>query len=228
LQGPPGTGKSQTITNLLARALSEGKRVLFVAQKADARDVVATRLESAGLAAFTLNLGDKKTSPRAIKEQLAKVIDIAISADEVGYETARGEYEGALIPLQKYRSRLHEPGRLGLSIYTALDNQLAVQGTTALPVSGEFIANSSIEDKDQLLKSIKTMADIGPQAGITSTNPWSFTNRVSDLSESELLELKELVRFLRDSLVVAQKSPYAQSFLNSATSLNEITLSKSL
>lgn len=228
LQGPPGTGKSQTITNLLARALSEGKRVLFVAQKADARDVVATRLESAGLAAFTLNLGDKKTSPRAIKEQLAKVIDIAISADEVGYETARGEYEGALIPLQKYRSRLHEPGRLGLSIYTALDNQLAVQGTTALPVSGEFIANSSIEDKDLLLKSIKTMADIGPQAGITSTNPWSFTNRVSDLSESELLELKELVRFLRDSLVVAQKSPYAQSFLNSATSLNEITLSKSL
>ena len=33
LEGPPGTGKSQTITNLLARALADGKRVLFVAEK---------------------------------------------------------------------------------------------------------------------------------------------------------------------------------------------------
>jgi hypothetical protein len=144
LQGPPGTGKSQTITNLLARALSEGKRVLFVAQKEDARDVVAQRLEAAGLSAFSLNLGDKKTSPRVIKEQLAKVIDIAIAADEVGYETARGEYEGALLPLQKYRNRLHEVGRLGESIYSALDKKLAVQGSTALPITGEFIANSTV------------------------------------------------------------------------------------
>ena len=29
LQGPPGTGKSQTITNLIAEFLYEGKRILF-------------------------------------------------------------------------------------------------------------------------------------------------------------------------------------------------------
>ena len=33
IQGPPGTGKSQTITNLVAQALGQGKRVLFVAEK---------------------------------------------------------------------------------------------------------------------------------------------------------------------------------------------------
>ena len=33
IQGPPGTGKSQTITNLLAEAIGQGKRVLFVAEK---------------------------------------------------------------------------------------------------------------------------------------------------------------------------------------------------
>lgn len=33
LYGPPGTGKSQTITNLIANALYQGKRVLFVAEK---------------------------------------------------------------------------------------------------------------------------------------------------------------------------------------------------
>ena len=30
LQGPPGTGKSQTITNLIAEFLYDGKKVLFV------------------------------------------------------------------------------------------------------------------------------------------------------------------------------------------------------
>ncbi len=222
LQGPPGTGKSQTITNLLARALSEGKRVLFVAQKEDARDVVAQRLESAGLSAFSLNLGDKKTSPRAIKEQLVKVIDIAIAADEVGYETARGEYEGALLPLQKYRNRLHEVGRLGESIYSALDKKLAVQGSTALPIPGEFMANSTVEDKEVLHRSIKILADLGPQTGIASTNPWSFTTRTADFSESDLTELRDLVRSLRDTLLVAQKSPASMAFLNSTKSVDEI------
>ncbi|MEB0305380.1 DUF4011 domain-containing protein, partial [Cryobacterium sp. 10I1] len=55
LEGPPGTGKSQTITNLLARALADGKRVLFVAEKRAALDVVKKRLESVGLGDFSLD-----------------------------------------------------------------------------------------------------------------------------------------------------------------------------
>lgn len=33
LQGPPGTGKSQTITNIIAECLADGKKVLFVSEK---------------------------------------------------------------------------------------------------------------------------------------------------------------------------------------------------
>jgi len=33
VQGPPGTGKSQTIVNIIAQALREGKKVLFVSEK---------------------------------------------------------------------------------------------------------------------------------------------------------------------------------------------------
>ena len=43
LYGPPGTGKSQTITNLIANALFQGKRVLFVAEKMAALSVVQKR-----------------------------------------------------------------------------------------------------------------------------------------------------------------------------------------
>jgi hypothetical protein len=44
IEGPPGTGKSQTITNLIAAALAQGKRVLFVAEKLAALEVVKRRL----------------------------------------------------------------------------------------------------------------------------------------------------------------------------------------
>ena len=33
IQGPPGTGKSQTITNIIAAAISQNKKVLFVSEK---------------------------------------------------------------------------------------------------------------------------------------------------------------------------------------------------
>jgi len=49
IQGPPGTGKSQTIANVIATAVAEGKSVLFVAEKGAALDVVHSRLKSAGL-----------------------------------------------------------------------------------------------------------------------------------------------------------------------------------
>jgi len=228
LQGPPGTGKSQTITNLLARALSEGKRVLFVAQKKDALDVVKKRLDDAGLGAFSLDLHDKAMTPKAVKEQLVNVIDIAIAADQVGFETAKGEYEGALTPLQKYRNRLHEVGRLGESIYSALDKKLAVQGTATMPVTGEFIAESNSESKDVLLSSSKALAEMGPQTGIASTNPWSLAARTTDFNESELAQVKSLSRSMRTSLEVIQSNPAAQAFLHKISSPNELTLTKVL
>lgn len=44
VQGPPGTGKSQTIANLLCHLAANGKKVLFVSQKAQALKVVKDKL----------------------------------------------------------------------------------------------------------------------------------------------------------------------------------------
>jgi hypothetical protein len=46
MHGPPGTGKSQTIASVIANAIGNGKRVLFVSEKAAALDVVHSRLAS--------------------------------------------------------------------------------------------------------------------------------------------------------------------------------------
>ena len=48
LQGPPGTGKSQTITNIIAECLSQGKKVLFVSEKLAALNVVFDKLKRQG------------------------------------------------------------------------------------------------------------------------------------------------------------------------------------
>lgn len=77
LEGPPGTGKSQTIANLISAYLFCGKRVLFVADKKAAVDVVEQRLTRAGLNEFCLNLhNDSKQSKAALYDKLAKRLEI--------------------------------------------------------------------------------------------------------------------------------------------------------
>jgi AAA domain/Protein of unknown function (DUF4011) len=45
VQGPPGTGKSQTIVNIIANGINDGRSVLFIAEKMSAINVVWDRLK---------------------------------------------------------------------------------------------------------------------------------------------------------------------------------------
>jgi transcription elongation GreA/GreB family factor len=72
IEGPPGTGKSQTITNLIAACLAEGKKVLFVAEKLAALEVVKNRLTLAGLDPFVLELHSNKTNKKRVLEEISK------------------------------------------------------------------------------------------------------------------------------------------------------------
>lgn len=70
LDGPPGCGKSQTIANMIAHNLALGRRVLFVAEKKAALDVVQRRLADKGLAPFCLELHSSKATKTAVLAQL--------------------------------------------------------------------------------------------------------------------------------------------------------------
>lgn len=76
IEGPPGSGKSQTITNLIAAAISQGKKVLFVAEKMAALEVVKSRLERAGLGDFCLELHSHKTQKSQVYQNLAHRISM--------------------------------------------------------------------------------------------------------------------------------------------------------
>ena len=72
IEGPPGTGKSQTITNIIANALYAGKRVLFVAEKKVALDVVHSRLCDAGLKPYCLRLESDRAHKKQVYDELAQ------------------------------------------------------------------------------------------------------------------------------------------------------------
>lgn len=88
LQGPPGTGKSQTITNIIAECLADGKKILFVSEKMAALDVVHKRLTAAGLDDFCLVLHSYKANKKAVLEQLRDSLALARNKAQLSDEAS--------------------------------------------------------------------------------------------------------------------------------------------
>lgn len=74
IQGPPGTGKSQTIANIIAECLGQGKTVLFVAEKMAALEVVKRRLDKAQLGDAVLELHSRKAIKLALIRELERTL----------------------------------------------------------------------------------------------------------------------------------------------------------
>lgn len=84
VQGPPGTGKSQTITNIIAAAVQEGKTVLFVAEKMAALSVVHDRLVKSGLRDVCLELHSRSSNKKAVLQELKRTLGEGRSVSSVG------------------------------------------------------------------------------------------------------------------------------------------------
>jgi predicted ATP-dependent serine protease len=76
IHGAPGTGKSQTITNLIASLAALGRRILFVAEKKAALDIVKRRLEDVGLGHLAIVLGGADLSPKKVMQQVAHTLEV--------------------------------------------------------------------------------------------------------------------------------------------------------
>ena len=84
--GPPGTGKSQTIVNLVAHLIANGKTVLVASRMDKAVDVVAQRLNELGAPFLALRAGRlnyQKSLSFKLNDLLSDKIDI-----DTGYEDA--------------------------------------------------------------------------------------------------------------------------------------------
>lgn len=127
MDGPPGTGKSQTIANILATAMADGKSALFVSEKAAALDVVQKRLSEAGLAHFVLELHSHKATRKEVAQRLADALNLALPANGRLDQPAVARFRNARVALSQYAAAMNEErpplgrtlnwaiGRLGLS-----------------------------------------------------------------------------------------------------------------
>jgi hypothetical protein len=108
IQGPPGTGKSQTIANLLAEAIGRGQRVLFVAEKKAALDVVQRRLDAVGLGPAVLELHADKATRTAVLDELRRTLEAGrpVTPDT---STEEGRLDALQRRLNAYVDALHAP-----------------------------------------------------------------------------------------------------------------------
>lgn len=116
LHGPPGTGKSQTITTIIANALYQGKKVLFVAEKMAALSVVQKRLDSLGLGHYSLEVHSNKSKKTAILKKLEETTKIPKNG--TGYfEVEAARLKEIRDELGTYVEKLYQEDSLGFSAY---------------------------------------------------------------------------------------------------------------
>ncbi|MFT3889735.1 MAG: DUF4011 domain-containing protein [Arachnia sp.] len=176
LEGPPGTGKSQTIANLLARAIATGKKVLFVAEKRAALNVVSGRVDEVGLGAFTLDLHDKLSKPAMVRRQIAHALDLTTRGDAEGLRACTEVSRSAGGVLDRYARRLHEPNAAGLSMYSA-ETQRLVLGEASEPeleVPEHLVQPGNEGLISELRQLVRLLPEVADPAFPSPDAPWGF------------------------------------------------------
>ncbi|RWR04138.1 DUF3320 domain-containing protein [Paenirhodobacter populi] len=133
IQGPPGTGKSQTIANLIAAAVADGKTVLFVAEKMAALEVVKRRLDATGVGAACLELHSHKANKKAVLEEIKRTWENgAPRTADIGSLNARlGELRDEL---NEHAERMHRRDSIsGLSPYQVVGQLVRLRAAGEQP-----------------------------------------------------------------------------------------------
>lgn len=189
LEGPPGTGKSQTITNLLAHAIVNGKRVLFVAEKRAALDVVKQRLDAVGLGPFSLDLHDKGARPNAVRAQLKEALEATARPDGAALSAQNENAVSSRNTLRRYADRLHENNAAGMSFYTSRDRILAFEpDAPTLDIPTVFVSTASAEQIDFIRATLRRLPDTADLVRPAELNGWGFVE-VTSHSPSDIADL---------------------------------------
>ena len=118
IQGPPGTGKSQTIVNLIAALVANGYRVLFVAEKRVALEVVLNRLKRVGLGHLALDLHGAEISSASVARAIAHSMETISHSTPAMTAGVHPSFVDRRMRLNKHDAQMHTPRQpSGLSAY---------------------------------------------------------------------------------------------------------------
>ena len=163
LIGPPGTGKSQTIANIIAQCLAEGKRVLFVSEKIAALDVVYRRLREVGLDEFCLELHSSKARKADVLAQLKNSWEARGEVDAAVWQQEADRLRRLRDGLNVYVERLHHRHENGRSIFDAIGVVVEGADVAALPLRWSSHAAHSQKDTE-LLREVVARLEVNATA----------------------------------------------------------------
>ena len=170
IQGPPGTGKSQTITNLIADAIGQGKKVLFVAEKMAALEVVKRRLDSIVLGEACLELHSHKANKKDMHQELMRTLELGRpSLQKLQQEVALlGSHTNEL---NAYCAAINTTiGKSGLTAHHIIGRLLQLADSTGNAVLPKFqVSNFSLWNIELMIR-VEAFADrIQARLQITGT-----------------------------------------------------------
>ena len=236
IEGPPGTGKSQTITNLIAAAMAQGKKVLFVAEKLAALEVVRSRLDKAGLGEFCLELHSHKSQKRKVldevEERLKKNGQYRKPKD-IEVDIAR--YEELKTALKNHAEKINRPWKnTGKTLHeifmaaTRYRNAIGINPEGLHPEGydgNNYDAAAQRRNEDQVEAYRKFYQAVSLQLGgdvILQEHPW-YGVRNGDLQMFDLDRVRESLEIWQASLenLRSQREVIAHTFACEASALAE-------
>lgn len=207
LEGPPGTGKSQTITNLIAQALSTGKSVLFVAEKMAALEVVYRRLCEVGLGEFCLELHSTKANKRSVMQDLKNTLDASLQTIQPT-QTVTERLPIVRELLTNYVKAVHQSyGVLNISPYRAYGELDKVLNAPKVLFQGD-IFNATTANLNDVLREINDLGEAAKFVGAPNKHPMRETTKTF-YSENNLDEINlmgtQILEKLKAFLIEAEK-----------------------
>jgi hypothetical protein len=205
IEGPPGTGKSQTIVNLIAAAINQGKSVLFVAEKQAALKVVHDRLNNIKLGDFCLNLWSHRSAKSNvflnIQDRLHKYH--GYPAYDISY--IKEQYELQILKLNDYSDKINgEWGSTGYTLHEIFTKASRYQGLlneellNSILISEAGIKKKDVNANEILLTDYKKYYEQvltnNSVNDFVSENPWyGFEN-----SKLQTFQKEQLTQKLQD------------------------------
>ena len=163
IEGPPGTGKSQTIVNAIAAALGKGKKVLFVAEKLAALNVVKARLEAVGLGEFLLPLQAEKSAREQVMDSIRTRLDMRDSRSVRDYDEKLKEFQRVRKQLADYIDLITtEFGDSGLNVHAILGKSIATNDRLS-NIANETLKRCDLRPEMQTASGFSLLLQLGSQ-----------------------------------------------------------------
>lgn len=200
LHGPPGTGKSQTITAMIANALTKGKTVLFVAEKMAALEVVQKRLEALGIGDFCLELHSNKATKKAVLDQLRKNLELGVYGFKTDYNEKIEDIRRMRAGIDSYVQKLHEQRSFGKSLKELIDIYETIpEYGMELKFTSEYANSVTQSDLDAQKRSLEQLVAIGRSLGHPYGHPLHEVGQTV-YTQTLKMDLEDSIRNYKSSL----------------------------